>query len=103
MRRPTTRAPGKWLGSVVELKLECILKLHPMRFGYGCGFGVPVQPGNSGGALVDERGNVVGVVSAKLNESTANYTKYAKVKKKRGLSFLILRSRVWRISRFHWQ
>jgi S1-C subfamily serine protease len=28
---------------------------------------VPVQPGNSGGALVDEHGNVVGVVSAKLS------------------------------------
>ena len=28
-------------------------------------------PGNSGGALVDERGNVVGVVSAKLSASAA--------------------------------
>ncbi len=32
---------------------------------------VPVQPGNSGGALVDEHGNVVGVVSAKLDAATA--------------------------------
>jgi uncharacterized protein len=31
----------------------------------------PVQPGNSGGALVDEHGNVVGVVAAKLDEATA--------------------------------
>ena len=32
---------------------------------------VPVQPGNSGGALVDEHGNVVGVVAAKLNVAAA--------------------------------
>jgi serine protease Do len=32
---------------------------------------LPVQPGNSGGALVDERGNVVAVVSAKLNAGAA--------------------------------
>lgn len=32
---------------------------------------VPVQPGNSGGALVDERGNVVGVVCAQLSQKAA--------------------------------
>ncbi len=32
---------------------------------------VPVQPGNSGGALVDERGNVIGIVSAKLDAAVA--------------------------------
>ena len=32
---------------------------------------VPVQPGNSGGALVDERANVVGVVCAKLDAKAA--------------------------------
>ena len=32
---------------------------------------VPVQPGNSGGALVDEHGNVIGIVSAKLDASVA--------------------------------
>ncbi len=30
-----------------------------------------MQPGNSGGALVDEHGNVVGVVSAKLDAAVA--------------------------------
>ncbi len=32
---------------------------------------VPVQPGNSGGALVDERGNVVGIVAAQLKAAAA--------------------------------
>jgi serine protease Do len=32
---------------------------------------MPLQPGNSGGALVDERGNVVGVVSATLSVKAA--------------------------------
>ena len=32
---------------------------------------VPIQPGNSGGALVDEHGNAVGIVSAKLNAQAA--------------------------------
>jgi S1-C subfamily serine protease len=33
------------------------------------GISVPVPPGNSGAALVDERGNVVGIVSSRLNPS----------------------------------
>jgi S1-C subfamily serine protease len=32
---------------------------------------LPVPPGNSGGALVDARGNVVGIVAAKLDASAA--------------------------------
>ena len=34
---------------------------------------VPVQPGNSGGALVDEFGNVVGVVTARLNDEAVGF------------------------------
>ncbi len=32
---------------------------------------VPVQPGSSGGALIDDRGNVIGIVAAKLDAATA--------------------------------
>jgi len=32
---------------------------------------VPVQPGNSGGALLDENGNVVGIVNARLSDWAA--------------------------------
>jgi S1-C subfamily serine protease len=32
---------------------------------------LPVQPGNSGGALVEAHGNVVGIVAAKLNAAAA--------------------------------
>jgi S1-C subfamily serine protease len=32
---------------------------------------LPLQPGNSGGALVDDHGNVVGIVAAKLDAATA--------------------------------
>jgi S1-C subfamily serine protease len=32
---------------------------------------VPVQPGNSGGAVVDEFGNVVGIVVARLSDQAA--------------------------------
>jgi S1-C subfamily serine protease len=35
---------------------------------------VPFQPENSGGALVDERGNVIGVASAKLSTAAALQT-----------------------------
>lgn len=31
----------------------------------------PIQPGNSGGALLDDKGNVIGVVTAKLSQAAA--------------------------------
>ena len=42
---------------------------------------VPVQPGNSGGALVDERGNVIGIVSAKLKAPNTQDEKFEDVVK----------------------
>ena len=36
---------------------------------------VPVQPGNSGGPLLDEKGNLVGVVESKLGLKAAQATK----------------------------
>ncbi len=41
----------------------------------------PVQPGNSGGALVDERGNVIGIVSAKLKAPDTADRKFEEVVK----------------------
>ena len=35
---------------------------------------LPVQPGNSGGALVDSKGNVIGIVTAKLSQTAAIIT-----------------------------
>jgi S1-C subfamily serine protease len=40
-----------------------------------------MQPGNSGGALVDERGNVISIVSAKLKEPNTQEEKFEDVVK----------------------
>jgi S1-C subfamily serine protease len=42
---------------------------------------LPVQPGNSGGALVDEHGNFIGIVSAKLKEPIMADRKFEEVVK----------------------
>lgn len=40
-------------------------------------FSAPVQPGNSGGPLLDESGNVIGIISAKINSSKVEAIGYA--------------------------
>jgi S1-C subfamily serine protease len=37
----------------------------------------PIQPGNSGGPLMDERGNIVGVVVAQLRPGIAQNVNFA--------------------------
>lgn len=38
---------------------------------------VPIQPGNSGGPLFDEKGNLVGITSSGINKQLANNANYA--------------------------
>ena len=60
--------------STTDGPADCTIKLSLSGAGDDARYfqiSVPVQPGNSGGALVDERGNVVGVVSAKLSARAA--------------------------------
>ncbi|MCU0785870.1 MAG: serine protease [Verrucomicrobia bacterium] len=52
-------------------KLFCSASRNEFRAARYFQISVPVQPGNSRGALVDERGNVVGLVSAKLSARAA--------------------------------
>ena len=63
------------IGFRLALTLAPTMVVCQAVFGWFCKasfqISVPVQPGNSGGALVDERGNVVGVVSAKLSARAA--------------------------------
>jgi S1-C subfamily serine protease len=56
-----------WNSMLFDILLSFSRLLDPRYFQIS----VPVQPGNSGGALVDERGNVIGIVSAKLDAGAA--------------------------------
>ncbi len=38
---------------------------------------VPIQPGNSGGPLFDEKGNLVGITSSGVNKQLADNANYA--------------------------
>src|SRR6202050_4021921 len=62
-----TAQPGE-LRELAKGKSRCFPALRMLRYFQ---ISVPVQPGNSGGALVDERGNVIGIVSAKLDAGAA--------------------------------
>ena len=76
---PESVASVQAIGSLLSVRFEKRLGLVPETASLSGAaddpryfqISVPVQPGNSGGALVDERGNVIGIVSARLNVSAA--------------------------------
>ena len=62
-----TAQPGE-LRELAKGKSRCIPALRMFRYFQ---ISVPVQQGNSGRTLVDERGNVIGILSARADASAA--------------------------------
>ena len=65
---PDPRLQG-WQPKLTRGEISCLSGL--MDDTHHCQISVPVQPGNSGGPLVDENGNVVGLVQGTLKVSAA--------------------------------